>query len=72
MSEFAMDAARMVDMLPDNEKSLACELLKRLVLAWDPDYTKLTEDERATLDKAMAEMDAGDTVRESEIDWGAE
>ena len=42
MSEIAMNAAHMIDMLPDPDKNLAYELIKKLVLAWDPDFTKLT------------------------------
>ena len=45
MSETAMNAARMIDMLPDSDQHLAYELIKKLVLAWDPDFTKLTTEE---------------------------
>ena len=45
MSEIAMNAAHMIDMLPDPDKNLAYELIKKLVLAWDPDFTKLTTEE---------------------------
>ena len=34
MSEIAMNAAHMIDMLPDPDKNLAYELIKKLVLAW--------------------------------------
>ena len=34
--------AQMVDMLPEQDQQLAFELVKKLVLAWDPDFTKLT------------------------------
>ena len=35
MSEIAMNAAHMIDMLPDPDKNLAYELIKKLVLAAD-------------------------------------
>ncbi|MDR3209316.1 MAG: hypothetical protein LBT36_01635 [Oscillospiraceae bacterium] len=38
----AEQVAQYVDMLPDSERVFALELVKRLVLAWDPDFTKLT------------------------------
>ena len=38
MTAIAMDIAKMVDMLPESEQRLAHEVLKRLVLAWDPDF----------------------------------
>jgi hypothetical protein len=34
------------------KKSFALEFIKRLVLAWDPDFTKLTSDERKRLEEA--------------------
>lgn len=43
-------------MLPAEERSLAYELIKRLVLAWDPDYVKLTEEEAAAVAEAHAEL----------------
>ena len=54
----------------DREQTLAFELVKKLVLAWDPDYTKLTPAEKAEIDKASAEIDAGDYIPESTINWG--
>lgn len=41
MSTKTAEIAKMIDMLPDSDKELAYELIKKLVLAWDPDYTKL-------------------------------
>ena len=32
--------AQMVDMLPEQDQQLAFELVKKLVLVWDPDFTK--------------------------------
>ena len=54
MSETAMNAARMIDMLPDSDQHLAYELIKKLVLAWDPDFTKLTTEEAKQLEEAKA------------------
>lgn len=41
------------------------ELLKKLVRAWDPDYTKLTPREAAELEEA----EASGFVNEEDIDW---
>ena len=65
MSEIAMNAAHMIDMLPDPDKNLAYELIKKLVLAWDPDFTKLTTEEAKQLEEAK---DSG-FVDAEEIDW---
>ena len=63
MSPMANKITEMVDMLPEQEQNLAYELIKRLVLAWDPDYTKLTPTERARLEAAELELINGDVVR---------
>ncbi len=65
MAPKAQEIARMVDMLPEEEQTLAFDLVKRLVLAWDPDFTKVTPEEAAQL---QAAEDSG-FVPEDEIDW---
>ena len=52
MSETIKQTITMLEMLPDQEQSLALEIVKRLVLAWDPDFTKLTPEERRRLEAA--------------------
>ena len=54
MSTQAQEIAAMLDMLPEQERNLAFEMVKRIVLAWDPDYTKLTPLEAAELREAEA------------------
>lgn len=54
----------MVEMLPEQEQNLAFELIKRLVLAWDPDFTKLTPAEAAELEEAQAEYERGEFIWE--------
>lgn len=53
--DYVTKVAEMVSMLPPSEQNLAYEMVKRLVLAWDPDFTKLTPSEAAEL--AEAEKD---------------
>lgn len=52
MSPITKQITDMIDMLPDAEKILALELIKRLVLAWDPDYTRVTPKELEAADRA--------------------
>ncbi len=59
----------MVDMLPEQEQALACELIKRMVLAWDSDFTKLTPAERKRLDESIKDYDNGETVSRDSVDW---
>ena len=65
MSETAMNAARMIDMLPDRDQHLAYELIKKLVLAWDPDFTKQTPEEARLLNEAEND----EFVDAEDIDW---
>ena len=65
MSDMAMNAARMLDMLPDSERSFAYELLKKLVRAWDPDFTCVTPEEA----RQLAAAEESGFLDESEIDW---
>ena len=52
MSELVKDAARLMDMLPDEDKNFAYEFIKKLVLAWDPDFTKVTAEEAERIAEA--------------------
>ena len=65
MSSIVMEAARLMDSLPESEKVFAYEFIKKLVLAWDPDFTKVTAEEEKRIDEA----DKSGYVDENEIDW---
>ena len=65
MSNIAMDAARLIDMLPEQDKNLAYEIIRKLVLAWDPDFTKVTEEEA----KQIAQAEKSGFMDEGDIDW---
>lgn len=59
----------MIDMLPEKEQELAFQVIKRMVLAWDSDFTKLTTAEREQLNKAENEILNGDVIDHDDIDW---
>jgi len=65
----AKEISTMVDMLPDYEQNLAYELIKRMVLAWDSDFTKLTPAERKRLEEAENDFNVGNTLSHNDIDW---
>ena len=65
----AKEISTMVELLPDNEQNLAYELIKRMVLALDIDFTKLTPAERKRLEEAENDFKTGNTVRHNDIDW---
>ena len=66
MSNKSQQIAEMIDMLPEQEQEFAYELIKKLVLAWDPDFTKLTPDERKALQQAEADPEF---ISINDIDW---
>ena len=52
MSGIVKNAAKMMEMLPEEDKRFAYEFIKKLVLAWDPDFTKVTDEERRNIEEA--------------------
>ena len=60
MKGITKEIVKMLDMLPENEQNLAYELIKRLVLVWDPNYTKLTPKEAADLSVAIKQVENGE------------
>ena len=65
MSSIALEAARLLDALPEADKAFAYEFIKKLVLAWDPDFTKVTPEEA----KRMEEAEKSGFVDADQIDW---
>lgn len=65
MSTQVQRIAEMLEMLPEQEQNLALEFMKRIVLAWDPDFTKLTQNEAAEL----VEAEKSGYIDEEDIDW---
>ena len=69
MSETTREIAYLVDMLPEQDQNLAYEIIKKMVLAWDPDFTKLTPAEKNRIEIAEAEINNGDYVTHNQIEW---
>lgn len=65
MSDIAIAAAHMMDMLPEEDRDLAFELIKKLVKAWDPDFTKVTPEEA----RRIQEAEESGFLADSDIDW---
>ena len=65
MSPKTQQMIELYEMLPEKEQELAFETIKRFVLAWDPDFTKVTPEERKRID----ESEASGFVFDDEIDW---
>lgn len=45
------------------------EFIKKLVLAWDPDYTKVTPAERKALEEAEKDIAENRTISHDAINW---
>ena len=65
MSTLSMETARMIDILPADDQRFAYEFVKKLVLAWDSDFTKTTPEEAMHI-KAAEESGF---VSDDDIDW---
>ena len=65
MSPKTKQMIELYEMLPEQEQELAFETVKRFVLAWDPDFTKVTPVERKRIDAA----EARGFISDDEIDW---
>lgn len=73
MTQTMERATKMLEMLPEQEQEqeqeLAEQLIKRLVLAWDPDFTKVTPAERAELEEIERDMEENGTISHDSINW---
>ncbi len=69
MTQIVKESVKMLEMLPESEQEFASQFIKRLVLAWDPDFTKLTYEERQRLEAVEKRMDNGEYIKDSDIEW---
>ena len=65
MSSLAMDVARMVEILPHNDQKFAYAFVKKLVIAWDPDFTRVTPHEAERIENA----EKSGFVNEEDVEW---
>jgi len=59
----------MLEMLPQAEQDFVCEVVRKLIIAWDSDFTKLTPYEATELKIAHEQVVNGDIFTDDEIDW---
>ena len=69
MTQAIQESVKMLEMLPESEQEFASQFIKRLVLAWDPDFIKLTPEERKQLEAGEQRVDSGEYVKDSDINW---
>ena len=69
MSGAVKEAVDLLEILPETEQNFALEFIKRLVIAWDPDYTKLTPTEKKESDDAEKDISMNGTIFHEAINW---
>lgn len=57
----------LLEMLPDEYVAEVNEYTKTIIKKWDPDYTKLTSSEKASLEAAEEEIKNGEVFSEDEV-----
>ena len=63
------EAINLMEILPESDQKFALEFIKKLVLAWDPDYTKVTPAERKVLEDAERDIAENGTISHDAINW---
>lgn len=69
MSTTTKQAIDLMELLPEKDQNFALEFIKKLVIAWDPDFTKVTPAEKVKLEEAQREIENGETVSHDAINW---
>ena len=69
MSKTIKEAIDLMELLPEKEQSFALEFIKKLVIAWDPDFTKVTLLERKAIEEAEKDFYNGETISHEDINW---
>ena len=62
-----IETAELLDNLPDEDISMVNTLTKKLVKAWDPNFTKVTAKEKELLEKTDEEMKNGEYISEEDF-----
>lgn len=69
MNATTKKAISLMEILPENDQNFALEFIKKLVIAWDPDFTKLTPSEKQALTEAENDMFENGTISHDNINW---
>lgn len=67
MTALTKQTIEMIEMLPDEEIGIVHTLVSKIIKAWDPDFTKVTPEEKKRLEEIEAEMEAGIYFTEEEV-----
>ena len=67
LKAITLQTAELLDILPDEDISIVNALVKKLVVAWDPNFTKVTAKEKVALEEADAEMKREEYISEEDV-----
>ena len=62
MTATTQEICEMVELLPESEQELAREFIRRMVLAWDPDFGKVTANEARNREEGIRQIESGDCI----------
>ena len=57
----------MLQYLPDEELKTINSLVKMLIRAWDPDFTKVTEEEGKRIEEAENQIESGEYYTDEDV-----
>lgn len=69
MSSKVLEVTNLIENLPAEDQELALQMIKKIMLAWDPNYTKVTLREKEIMDKAEQEYETGEIIEDSDEIW---
>lgn len=69
MNGAVKEVVSLMEVLPESEQNFALEFIKKLVRAWDPDYTKVTLAEQRAIEDAEKDIAENGTISHEDIHW---
>ena len=67
MTDITKETIDILVALPEQDQLLMNELAKKLILAWDPDFTKVTIEERKRIEQAEKELANGEYITHEQL-----
>ena len=69
MSAATKEAINLMELLPESDQNFALEFIRKLVLAWDPDFTRVTPAGRQAIEEAEQDFRNGEAISHDSINW---
>ena len=70
MSNNTKQLINLYEILPETDQQMLSELTKKLLIAYDPDYTKLLPNEKSDLEEALDDLKQGVNIDDgTSIEW---